>query len=104
MTRSRRMRRYSLMFFALLVAGARLAPSQAVAYDVVIANGRVMDPEASLDAVRFIGIRGGKIAAISTTPLSGKATIDAKGLVVAPGFIDLHSHGQDDENYRVFAL
>jgi N-acyl-D-aspartate/D-glutamate deacylase len=63
-----------------------------------------MDPETNLDAVRFVGIRGGKIAAIAATSLSGKTTIDAKGLVVAPGFIDLHAHGQDDENYRVFAL
>ncbi|MGE5099005.1 MAG: amidohydrolase family protein, partial [Deltaproteobacteria bacterium] len=98
------MRRYSLMFVALLIAGARSASSQAATYDVVIANGRVMDPETNLDAVRFVGVRGGKIAAISATPLSGKTTIDAKGLVVAPGFIDLHAHGQDDENYRIFAL
>jgi N-acyl-D-aspartate/D-glutamate deacylase len=98
------MRRRSLVFLALTVAVGRLASSQAAGYDVVIANGRVMDPETNLDAVRFIGIRGGKIVAISATALAGKTTIDAKGLVVAPGFIDLHAHGQDDENYRVFAL
>ena len=69
-------------------------------YDVVIAGGRVMDPESKLDAVRNVGIRDGKIAAISTSPLSGKTTIDAKGLVVAPGFIDLHEHGQDARNYQ----
>ena len=69
-------------------------------FDIVLANGRVMDPESNLDAVRYIGIRNGKIAAISTRPLRGRTMIDAKGLVVAPGFIDLHSHGQDDENYR----
>ena len=98
------MRRCSLMFVALLVAGTGAALSQSASYDIVIANGRVMDPETNLDAVRFIGIRGGKIAAISSTSLRGTTTIDAKGLVVAPGFIDLHAHGQDDENYRVFAL
>jgi N-acyl-D-aspartate/D-glutamate deacylase len=69
-------------------------------YDTVIANGRVMDPESSLDAIRNIGIRGRSIAAISERPLQGRTVIDAKGLVVTPGFIDLHSHGQDDENYR----
>ena len=69
-------------------------------YDVVIAGGRVMDPESRLDAVRNIGIRAGKIAAIRSTPLTGARTIDAKGLVVAPGFIDLHAHGQDNENHR----
>ena len=69
-------------------------------YDIVLANGRVMDPASNLDAVRNIGIRGDKIAAISENPLQGRTVIDAKGLVVAPGFIDLHSHGQTPENYR----
>jgi N-acyl-D-aspartate/D-glutamate deacylase len=69
-------------------------------YDLVISGGRVMDPESKLDAVRNVGIRDGKIAAISTTPLSGKSTIESKGLVVAPGFIDLHEHGQEPRNYR----
>ena len=69
-------------------------------FDIVLANGRVVDPESNLDAVRYVGIRGNKIAAISASPLRGRTVIDAKGLVIAPGFIDLHSHGQDDENYR----
>ncbi len=69
-------------------------------YDVVIANGRVMDPESGLDAVRNVGVRGGKIAAITETSLTGASTIDAKGLVVAPGFIDLHEHGQEPRNYQ----
>jgi dihydroorotase len=59
-----------------------------------------MDPASNLDAVRYIGIRGDKIAAISATALKGKTVVDVKGLVVAPGFIDLHSHGQTPENYR----
>ncbi len=69
-------------------------------YDVVILGGRVMDPESGLDGVRNVGIRGGKIAAVSETALTGTATIDAKGLVVAPGFIDLHEHGQEARNYQ----
>jgi dihydroorotase len=69
-------------------------------YDVVIANGRVMDPESSLDAVKNVGISGGKIRAISNETLKGKQVIDAKGLVVAPGFIDLHEHGQEPRNYQ----
>ncbi|GAC1670441.1 MAG: amidohydrolase family protein [Candidatus Acidiferrum sp.] len=72
-------------------------------FDVVIANGRVMDPESGLDGVRNLGIRGGKIVAISTGPLRGKQMIEARTLVVAPGFIDLHQHGQDAENYAVKA-
>jgi N-acyl-D-aspartate/D-glutamate deacylase len=69
-------------------------------YDVIIANGRVMDPESGLDAVRNVGISGGKIRAISSGPLQGNSTMDAKGLVVAPGFIDLHEHGQEPRNYQ----
>lgn len=68
-------------------------------YDLVIANGRAIDPETNLDAVRSIGIDGGTIRAVSTGALRGRTTIDAKGLVVAPGFIDLHEHGQDFEAY-----
>jgi N-acyl-D-aspartate/D-glutamate deacylase len=91
----------------VLIAAVFIAPAvhaQSGVFDVVITNGRVIDPESRLDAVRTIGIRGGKIAAISVAVLQGKQVIDAKGLVVAPGFIDLHAHGQDDENYRIFAL
>ena len=69
-------------------------------YYVVILNGRVMDPESGLDALRNVGIRRGKIAAISEGQLKGETTIDAKGLVVAPGFIDLHEHGQEPRNYQ----
>jgi N-acyl-D-aspartate/D-glutamate deacylase len=69
-------------------------------YDAVIANGRVMDPESGLNAIRNIGIIAGKIRAISVAPLTGRTNFDAKGLVVAPGFIDLHEHGQTLEKYR----
>lgn len=76
---------------ALLAIGAAPPPPS---YDLVIAGGRVVDPESGLDAVRSIGITGGRIAAISTTKLSGKRVIDASGLVVSPGFVDIHSHAQ----------
>lgn len=75
-------------------------PLAAQSYDIVLANGRVMDPETNLDAVRNVGISGGKIAAVSAQPLDGRAIVDVKGLVVTAGFIDLHSHGQTPENYR----
>src|SRR5215467_10650951 len=88
----------------LVLACTSSVLAQQPPYDVVIANGRVIDPESRLDATRFVGIRNGKIEAISATPIAGKTVLDARGLVVAPGFIDLHAHGQDDENYRVFAL
>ena len=69
-------------------------------FDTAINNGRVIDPASSLDAVRSLGIANGVITAISAAPLKGKKTIDAKGHVVSPGFIDLHCHGQNDENYK----
>jgi N-acyl-D-aspartate/D-glutamate deacylase len=86
-------------FFQLTVPFSVVA-QRATEFDIVLANGRVMDPESNTDAIRYVGIRGGKIAAISARPLRGRTMIDARGLVIAPGFIDLHSHGQDDENYR----
>jgi len=73
-------------------------------YDIVILNGRVVDPESRLDAIRNIGITNGKIQAISEKSLQGRTTVLATGLIVSPGFIDLHSHGQDQENYRFKAM
>lgn len=61
-------------------------------YDLAIVGGRVIDPETGLDAVRHIGINGGAIVELHDEPISGRTTIDAAGLVVAPGFIDLHTH------------
>ena len=59
-----------------------------------------MDPESGLDDIRNVGISGGKIRAISGDSLAGRQTIEARGLVVAPGFIDLHEHGQEPRNYQ----
>ena len=67
-------------------------PSVAADYDLVINNGRVMDPETMYDAVANVGVKDGKIAVITKDKITGKETIDAKGLVVAPGFIDGHQH------------
>jgi N-acyl-D-glutamate deacylase len=63
-------------------------------FDLAIVNGRIVDPESGWDGPGNIGITGDKIAAISRDPLTAKRTIDATGLCVAPGFIDLHAHGQ----------
>ena len=69
-------------------------------FDVVILNGRVIDPESNLDAVINIGIRDGTVQLITAKDIKGLTSIDARGLVVAPGFIDIHQHGQDPENYK----
>jgi N-acyl-D-aspartate/D-glutamate deacylase len=91
-----------LLLVASLIAFTGAAFAQQ--YDLVVEGGRVMDPETGLDAVRNVGIRDGKIARISTESLTGKRVIRANGLVVAPGFIDLHQHGQDLDSQKVKAL
>src|SRR5258706_12341084 len=88
-----------LWLFAALVA-AQSGP----AYDIVLRHGRVLDPASGLDGIRDVGITGKKITALSTEPLRGRVEIDATGLVVAPGVIDLHSHGQTPENYHDKAM
>ena len=72
-------------------------------FDLVILGGRIMDPESSLDAVGNVGIINGRIAAITTDSIYGRELLESQGLVVAPGFIDLHSHGQDPANYALKA-
>jgi len=82
----------------LLLAGLLLAivvSASAEPFDLVIANGRVMDPESGVDAILDIGVRDGRIEALSAQPLTGAQRVDATGLVVAPGFINLHWHGVD---------
>jgi len=101
------MKRIGLLGSIALILGALISPSistSQVAYDLVILNGRVIDPETRTDAVRNLGISNGTIKAISTNKLTGRNVIDARGLVVSPGFIDLHQHGQDEENYRFKAM
>ena len=84
------------LIFSLFLLALSTPIVSAQQFDVVLAGGRVMDPESGLDAVRNVGIRGGRIARISAEPLTGTRTLHARGLVVAPGFIDLHQHAQDD--------
>jgi len=75
---------------AILFAPGGIA--QAADCDVAILNGRVMDPETNFDAVRNVCVKGAKITEITTDKISGSETIDAKGHVVAPGFVDGHVH------------
>ncbi len=70
----------------------------------MILHGRLVDPASGLDAVRAVGITGGTIQVISEEPLKGRETLDASGMVVAPGFIDLHQHAQDPAAYQVEVL
>ena len=84
-------------FFSVSMALSAMAAD----YDLVIKNGRVMDPETNFDGVRNVGIKDGIISLITEKDIKGKETIDAKGLVVAPGFIDGHQHCVDPYIYRL---
>jgi hypothetical protein len=73
-------------------------------YDTVIVGARVIDPESGMDAIANIGIIGGEIATITEEPIDGSNVLDASGLVAAPGFVDLHAHGQDAYSERIAIL
>jgi dihydroorotase len=94
-------RRPAAKLLAVVGLVAALLSACDTEYDIVIAGGRVMDPESGLDAIRNVGILDGRVAAISEEPLSGGRVLDAAGLVVAPGFVDLHRHGQYEAAYRL---
>ena len=95
------MKRVHMVVGSLILGLALATPALAQDYDLVIMNGRVMDPETKYDAVANVGIKGGKIAVITRKKISGKETIDATGLVVAPGFIDGQQHCQEPYAYRL---
>ena len=98
----------SLILVAGVGTGALASPiasgGPVLPYDLVIEGGRVMDPETGLDSIRNVGIVRGTISQISSEPMLGKRVLKARGLVVAPGFIDLHQHAQDDASSRLKAL
>jgi len=73
-------------------------------YDLVLHGGRVIDPETATDGVCDVGINGSTIAAVSTTPLEGRRALDVANRVVAPGFIDMHSHCFGIPGLRLQAL
>lgn len=79
----------------LIFAAATVqAETRVGSFEIVIANGRVMDPETGLDQIANVGVSDGVIRRVTSERLTGRTVIDATGLVVAPGFIDLHAHGQ----------
>jgi N-acyl-D-aspartate/D-glutamate deacylase len=92
------------LIFSLLLLALSTAITFAQQYDLVLAGGRVVDPETGLDTLRNVGIRDGKIVRLSSEVLNGRRVIRVSGLVVAPGFIDLHQHAQDLASQRVKAL
>jgi N-acyl-D-aspartate/D-glutamate deacylase len=94
---------WSQCFLALTLASCGLAACGGpdVVHDVVIADGRVIDPESGFFEVANVGVRDGVVVTISPDRLVGERVIDASGLVVSPGFVDLHEHGQSEEAYAL---
>lgn len=80
-----------ILLFTMIYSNMVLAQQ----YDIVILNGRVMDPETMYDQIANVGIKDGIITAITKEKITGKETVDAIGLVVSPGWIDTHFHAVD---------
>ena len=100
------MQKFLITLIGTLIAGLSLtgcALNADKTYDLVIIGGRVIDPETHLDAIRNVGIVNGRIEAVTSKSLQGKQQINATNLVVSPGFIDLHAHGQNviGQTYQV---
>jgi Amidohydrolase family len=77
------------------IRGAAAPPDPAThTFDTVLRGGRIMDPDSELDAIGDVGIDGGTITAIAPgdPSLRAKSVVDVRGLVVAPGFIDILSY------------
>lgn len=92
------------LYSATLIFGFLATPVAAEDYDIVILGGRVLDPETGLDDQRNIGIKDGQITAVTEAAIKAAKTIDATGLIVAPGFIDMHAHGQTIPAARMQAM
>lgn len=96
------MNRLSTTVLAALLLVVQAA--SAADYTLAINHGRVIDPESGLDAIRHVGISGSVIVSISEQPIFAEQVIDARGMVVSPGFIDLHTHSPTPlgEYYQAF--
>lgn len=90
------MAKYSKLFITTIWLVIAANALNAETFDTVLKGGHVIDPESGLDGVRNVGIKDGKIVTVSKGPLRGRRNVDVSGLVVSPGFIDLHAHGQNN--------
>src|SRR5881275_2829150 len=99
-----RHRLFALPLLVVLLAAVALAARgpgpQGEQYDLVLMGGRVLDPETALDAKRNVGIRDGRIAAVTASPRGRACSPGGAGIVVTARFIHLHRERQDSESYR----
>ena len=86
-----------VFLYAMIALPAFIYAQSNTIYDIVLVGGRVIDPETKLDTIKNVGISNNRIAEISSQPLKGKEVINVAGLVVAPGFIDMHAHGRTNK-------
>src|SRR6266545_124353 len=86
----------ALVLFVLLFTLIAGVEGQQAEFDLLIRNGRILDGTGNPSFVNDVGLRDGKIAAIGVLANARAArVIDANGLAVAPGFIDIHNHSDD---------
>lgn len=90
-TRSRQALATAVLCLCLLTGGA----AQPTDYDLLIRNGRIVDGTGNPWFMADLAIREGRIVALGRLQGRATRTIDASGLVVAPGFIDIHNHSDD---------
>src|SRR3954467_6599202 len=89
------MNRSSAARWATLLGFLLTTFAQAESYDLIIRHGRVVDGSGNPAFFGDIAIRDGRIAAIGRVTGDAKTEIEAKGLTVAPGFIDVHTHADE---------
>jgi len=79
-----------LPLLVMLISGSILAQS----YDILIKGGHIIDPANNIDQVMDLAIMGDKIAAVEKkiSPKQAKIVVDASGMIVSPGLIDMHTH------------
>jgi N-acyl-D-amino-acid deacylase len=88
------MKRRSALLLALLAISLPLT-LRAQTYDVIIRHGRVVDGSGNPAFFADVGVKDGRIAAIGRVAGEAKTEINASGLIVAPGFIDVHTHADE---------
>jgi dihydroorotase len=90
---------------AMLSPATRALAGPAQQYDLIVRGGRVIDPSLGIDAVRDVAVLGGRIAAVEENlARDAREIIDARGKLVVPGLIDIHTHAARSKDGPPLAL